>query len=143
MVKGRAALSHIANAKVKSKWHDGCRACVGVRIWKGGWKMKGILKELAMFNVKAVFIFFVVGLIIYFLDTKAGNTKVALFLMLLSGWYLLGNLKIIYRSRRVIVDCFKRGSVEVAAGVIEFKEHASARAKERMREKMKSDSESR
>lgn len=87
-------------------------------------------------------LFIAVGLIIYFLDPKAPNIKVALFIVLISAWYVWGNLKIIYLSRRAIVDFFKKGSVEVAAGIIEFKEHASARAKERIEERAKKDNES-
>lgn len=104
--------------------------------------MKGFLKELVMYNVKAAFIFFVVGVIVYYLNVKGASTKLALFLLFLCGWYVLGNLKIIYRARRVIIDWLKKGSVEVAAGIIEFKEHASVRAKERMEEKTKHDSDS-
>lgn len=103
--------------------------------------MKGFLKELAVYNIKAAFIFFVVGAIVYFLNMKGPSTKLALFLLFLCGWYVLVNLKIIYRARRVIIDWFKKGSVEIAAGIIEFKEHASVRAKERMEEKTKHDSD--
>lgn len=101
--------------------------------------MKEVVRELVKFNLKAVLLFFVLGLTIYFLDIRGPNTEIALLLLFTCIWYIFSNLKILYRSRRTIIDYFKTGSVEIAAGVIEFKEHASTRARERIEEKKKKD----
>lgn len=102
-------------------------------------EMKEVVKELVKFNLKAILLFFVIGIVIYLLDPKSPNMKVGLFIVFIFMWYAFGNLKIIYQSRREIINFFKKGSVEIAAGVIEFKEHASTRARERIEEKAKKD----
>lgn len=97
--------------------------------------MKSVIKSLLKFN--ALLIALIIALIVVAVgfDIKGPNMKMATILVLLFAWLVIGNLKILYKSRKEIVESFKSGSIEIAASAIEFKEKANARAIERMKEK--------
>lgn len=56
-------------------------------------------------------------------------------ILLIIGWCVVGNLRIIIKSKKVIVDAVKDGSIEVAASALDFREAAAERVKQRRQER--------
>lgn len=104
--------------------------------------MKNIFRSLLKFNLIAILVFFVFGVIVFLIEPRSPNLKFAVILVLIFAWVIFGNLKIIYKERKTIVESLKKGSIEVAASAIEFKEKAAVRAKERMQERAEKESDS-
>lgn len=104
--------------------------------------MKNIFRSLLKFNLSAILVFFVFGVIVFLIEPRSPNPKFAVILVLIFTWFIFGNLKVIYKERKTIVESLKNGSIEVAASAIEFKEKAAIRAKERMQERAEKESDS-
>ncbi|QHD04295.1 hypothetical protein [Pseudomonas sp. R76] len=104
--------------------------------------MKILFRSLLKFNLSAFFVFFVFGVIVFLVEPRSPNLKFAVILVLIFAWFIFGNMKIIYKERKAIVESLKRGSIEVAASAIEFKEKAAIRAKEKMQERAEKESDS-